>query len=68
MRLHIWKIVFVILCSVIHFAISVELLSIGAAAIVGVGSFIYQNTLCRLKECCTKKEIPADFDSKSHQC
>ncbi|KAF2900894.1 hypothetical protein ILUMI_05299 [Ignelater luminosus] len=62
MRLHIWKIVFVIVCNVIHFAISVELLSIGAAAVVGVGSFIYQNTLCRLKECCTKNEIPADFD------
>lgn len=40
-------------------------LSIGSG-IALVGGIIYEkikdNTLCRLKECCTKNEIPADFE------
>lgn len=62
MQLHSWKVIFILFCSVINFVISIELLSLGAAALVGIGSFVYEKTICKFKECCTAKEIPADFN------
>lgn len=44
-----------------------DLSSISSAA-SALGSGIYNslkdNTLCRIKECCTNNEIPADFEGK----
>lgn len=44
-----------------------EPFSIGSA-IALVGSVVYNkvidNTYCKMTECCTRNEIPADFDSK----
>lgn len=47
---------------------SFELLT--TASLVGLGSILYQNTVCKFSECCTEKEVPANFTSKlnTHIC
>lgn len=36
--------------------------SLGSAAVVGIGSLVYEKVYCRWKECCTEKEIPGDIN------
>ncbi|KAB0802881.1 hypothetical protein PPYR_05067 [Photinus pyralis] len=36
--------------------------SIGSAAVVGIGSYLYDKTYCKWKECCTDKEIPGNVN------
>lgn len=53
--------IFILLSAVINHCLCFELFT---AAVVGVTSVVSRYTYCKLKECCTENEIPADFRSK----
>lgn len=53
--------VLIILIAYVNQTVCFELLS---ATLIGVGSILTKYTYCKFKECCTEKEIPANFTSK----
>lgn len=53
--------VLIILTALVNRSVCFELFS---ASIVGVGSVIAKYSYCKLRECCTENEIPANFTSK----
>lgn len=57
--------IFIVLAAIVNHCLCFELLS---AAIVGVGSIIGKYTYCKIAECCTKEEIPANFTRKPYIC
>lgn len=53
--------VLIVLATVINHCVCFEVFT---ATLIGVTSVITKYTYCKLKECCTENEIPANFTSK----
>lgn len=65
MKLEVAYYILILIISLFYSAVSFEVFT---AAGVAIASVLYKNTVCRLSECCTEKEIPANFASKFLVC
>lgn len=63
MKVYSLKCTLVLLSLLFKFVISFEIFSISAAVAgtAAVGKFLFDNSICKFKECCSENAIPADF-------